>query len=185
MTTIIKQTQIITICHTTESQMKNTTDENIARNIQDTWATMGEQGITIITLGKRNGNQLREHNRDNNVNGSIRHQKAYHRMNDSYQHREENKDKTGVTAIVGRTVAYSMDYTGYRKIFSRHSTFRNRDDYTRRDDERGHYQSIHRDTHPGNRDVYQSMDKNRERDQVDYWRESDVYTDNRDNDRFQ
>ena len=52
MTKIIKKTQIITLCHTTESQTKNTTDENIARKgIHDTVDTMGEQGITIITLG--------------------------------------------------------------------------------------------------------------------------------------
>ena len=49
---IIKKTQIITLCHTTGSQTKNTTDENIARKgVQDTVDTKGEQGITIITLG--------------------------------------------------------------------------------------------------------------------------------------
>ena len=108
----------------------------------------GRAGYHNNNAGQRNSNQLREHNRGNNVNGSIRHQKAYHRIHDSYQNRDENEDKTGSYSHRRKDdgLQHGDDYTGYRKIFSHHSTFRNRDDYTRRDDERGHYQSIHRDT---------------------------------------
>ena len=136
---------------------------------------------------QRNGNQLQEHTRGNNVNGSISHHNTHNRMNDSCQHRDENKGKTGSYSHLRKDggLQHGDDNRGYSKIFSHRSTFRNRDDYTRRDDKKGLYRSIHRDTYTGNRDAQRNMDKNRERDEVDYWRESDVYTDNRDNDRFQ
>ena len=108
-------------------------------------------------------------------------------MNDRYPHRDENKSKIGSYSHRRDDGGqqHGDDYRGYNKIFSHQSTFQNRDDYTHRDDETGHYRSIHRDKYPGSRDAHRYMDKNRERDEVDYWRESDVYNDNRDNDRFQ
>ena len=86
-------------------------------------------------------------------------------MNDSYQHRDENKGKPGSYSHRRKDggLQHADDYRGYSKIFSHRSTFRNRDDYTCRDDDRGHYRSIHRDTYPVNRDAPRNMDKNRKK----------------------
>ena len=52
---------------------------------------------------------MRELNSGYNVSGSISHQNAYNRMNDSYQHRDEKIVKSGDTAIAGTMVADNME----------------------------------------------------------------------------
>ena len=77
----------------------------------------GRTGYHNNYAGQRNVNQLREHNRGYNVNGSIRYQNAYNRMNDSYPHRDENKSKIESYSHRrdddGRQ--HGDDYRGYNK----------------------------------------------------------------------
>ena len=144
---------------------------------------MGELGITIITLGRETEINCKNITGVTTLMVALVSRMRTIGLTIAISTETKTSEKSGVTAIVGTMVADSMEMITGATVITVH--IRIGSDYTRRDDESRHYRSIHRDTYPGNRDAHRYMDKNRERDEVDYRRESDEYNDNRDNDRSQ
>ena len=117
---------------------------------------------------------------------NIDHHNTFRKHNDGYHHRRENRGPYGRNSdhntYSGRddNSQYIRDYRGDNANIGHRSTFRRRDEHNYGAGSRGHNEdNRQRSSYSGNRNEYRRSDTRR--DQFNYWDESDVIRDNRDN----